>query len=209
MLSLKFQWWTGLTFIIPKAHTHTFSIAVINDEFPYFRRLAVRKPTWLTSKLTEPLWSVSNALNRKCAYVEASAERTNTHVVSWLQLNQQQQEKMLQKGNFVAFLQRIKKCSTMFFFFIFHDKRKENMLRAKSFICFLCCEPLYLLLCLSPLWTDISKPPNVFSLVPRVESLHNDETVSNSPSLSHTLTHTHFLWGKFNLKCSGLFVQFL
>lgn len=30
--------------------------------------------THLTSKLTEPLWSVSNALNRKCAYVEASAE---------------------------------------------------------------------------------------------------------------------------------------
>lgn len=29
----------------------------------------------LTSKLTEPLWSVSNALNRKCAYVEASIKR--------------------------------------------------------------------------------------------------------------------------------------
>lgn len=193
MLSLKFQWWTGLTFIIPKAHTHTFSIAVINDEFPYFRRLAVRKPTWLTSKLTEPLWSVSNALNRKCAYVEASTERTNTHVVSWLQLNQQQQEKMLQKGNFVAFLQRIKKRSTMFFFKSFMIKEKKICLELR--VLFVSCVVSHYIYCSASLLSEqIYQSLLMFSLLFLEWNLCIMMRQWAIPPLSHTHSLTHIFF---------------
>lgn len=58
-----------LTSFLSSEPTHWSSFETLRNEQP--------GNSGLTSKLTEPLWSVSKALNRKCAYVEASMERTN------------------------------------------------------------------------------------------------------------------------------------
>lgn len=48
----------------PTKKTKSFSVGLKSNH--------VKASLGLTSKLTAPLWSVSNALNRKCAYVVES-----------------------------------------------------------------------------------------------------------------------------------------
>lgn len=105
--------------------------------FLYFRNRNIIIPT---SKLTEPLWSVSNALNRKWAYVEASTERTNMKSEENCKYRNIccTHRKQL-KGNFCGQLQRI----TMYFLLWWEEKNRSS----------------------SSLWTDISKPPNVSLLL--------------------------------------------
>lgn len=124
--------------------------------------------TWLTSKLTEPLWSVSNALNRKCAYVEASMGESRhrnkelSNILPWLQLA------AASSVDISAKLQR----QFLLRMFFLHDERGEQCSQSYELQqCFLLGAPLYLQVSLSSHFTDISKPPQASSFVPRVDSL--------------------------------------
>lgn len=90
------------------------------------------------------------------------------------------------------------------FFPSFMIRLENNVLRAESSLTASCVVSYYVYW---SLWTDISKPPNVFSLGPRLESLHIDKNQQRSDSRRLTPTTTslrHILWdGKFNWKYSG------
>lgn len=120
--------------------------------------------TRLTSKLTEPLWSVSNALNRKCAYVEASAERT--HIKARL-------KKRVLKGRFFFSLINFKeyqRCIRRCFFLSFLVKEENTLLQAKTLEGHYGQRSAFLLS-----EEEISKPLNVLPLVLSVPSSHDNE----------------------------------
>lgn len=91
------------------------------------------------------------------------------------------------------------------FFPSFMIRLENNVLRAESSLTASCVVSYYVYW---SLWTDISKPPNVFSLGPRLESLHIDKNQQRSDSRRLTpttisLSQTHSLGWKFNWKYSG------
>lgn len=73
------------------------------------------------------------------------------------------------------------------FFPSFMIRLENNVLRAESSLTASCVVSYYVYW---SLWTDISKPPNVFSLGPRLESLHIDKNQQRSDSRRLTPTTT-------------------
>lgn len=128
------------------------------------KNVAMNLATHLTSKLTEPLWSVSNALNRKCAYVEASAESAH------MKERSKKKKGFKRVLRFFNQLQIISKSIRTCFFLSFLVQKENNLLQAKTLVCHYGQRSAFLLS-----EAEISKPLNVLPLVLPVPSLHDNE----------------------------------